>query len=113
MAPLAIHIHKRLFCPLNNCEFTFNDGILRKESDGEYGLKRGLNVEEKGGDNKTCRHQSKRQENIRARIQRYRLHNSCAVKLFMLIQWYILLRGYDIRYFRYDIRLLNSSKQWV
>ncbi|MPZ07773.1 MAG: hypothetical protein GEU26_15400 [Nitrososphaeraceae archaeon] len=40
--PLAIHIHKRLFCPLNNCEFTFNDV-----------LKRGLNVEEKGGDNKT------------------------------------------------------------
>ena len=53
MAPLAIHIHKRLFCPLKNCEFTFNDGILRKESDGEYVLKRGLNVEEKGGDNKT------------------------------------------------------------
>ena len=42
-----------MFCPLNNCEFTFNDGILRKESDGVYVLKRGLNVEEKGGDNKT------------------------------------------------------------
>lgn len=51
--PLAIHIHKRLFCPLNNCEFTFNDGMLRMESDREYVLKRGLNVEEKGGDNKT------------------------------------------------------------
>jgi hypothetical protein len=51
--PLAIYIHKRLFCPLNNCEFTFNDGMLRMESDGEYVLKRGLNVEEKGGDNKT------------------------------------------------------------
>jgi hypothetical protein len=27
--------------------------MLRMESDGEYVLKRGLNVEEKGGDNKT------------------------------------------------------------
>lgn len=35
------------------CEFTFDDGILRKESDGEYVLEGGLNVEEKEGDNKT------------------------------------------------------------